>query len=91
MCVFLLPIQRKVLCNMSVCRKLLLVCLALPMLACSGINKEFARACQGYADAILPEYERYVAGDGSLDGDSKRIRTQAVDRFRKLLDEAVND
>ena len=43
----------------------------------------YCEALEAYLGAILPEYEKYLAGDISLDDDSKRIRLFTVQKAKR--------
>jgi len=68
----------------------LVVAASLTAAGCS-VNVAFVKAVEGYADAILPEYEAYVNADPRLDPDTRRIRLQTAQRFRLLVDEAKKE
>lgn len=65
-----------------------LAIVALLALGGCSLNQDFVRGVDGYSGVILPEYEEYVKQDPKLDDDSRRIRLQTSERFRKLVQEA---
>jgi hypothetical protein len=54
-------------------------------------NATLVSGVEGYANAILPEYERYVDNDLTLDAASKRIRKNSSIGLKKLLEEAKKE
>jgi hypothetical protein len=65
-----------------------LLCLVLICGTSCGIDKTFVMAVDGYADAILPDYERLLKADTTIPEDSKALRLKTVDEFRQLIKEA---
>ena len=64
-------------------KRFLLILLCLGMMGCS-LNKHFVVGVDAYASAILPEYEAYIILDVTLSDESKRIRIQTSESFKKL-------
>lgn len=67
-----------------------LIPLLLILFGC-GVNKHFVNGVDGYAKVILPEYENYIIMDSRLADESKYIRLETVESFRKLIEEAIED
>lgn len=72
-------------------RKIALAVLVLAAAAVGGCRcaseAAFYKGVQGYADVILPEYEKYVDSDPGLKPDTKKIRKDSAAGLRRLLAE----
>lgn len=72
-------------------RKIALTALVLAALAAGGCRcaseEAFYRGVRGYADVILPEYEKYVDADPALKPETKKIRKDSAAGLRRLLAE----
>lgn len=61
----------------------------LTLAGCCGDRVQvFSRGVEGYADAILPEYEKYVDADPALTPGDRKIRRDSVSGLRTLLQSA---
>ena len=56
---------------------------------CCAPDAAFVKAADGYADAILPEYEAYVKADATLSESTKKIRLDSAAGLRRLLEAAT--
>ena len=64
-------------------QRLLGILMLISLLAGCSVDQEFVKAVDGYTGAILPEYREYVEKDSNLDAETRRIRLQTADRFRR--------
>jgi len=71
---------------------LIAVLAAAPLAAVScTVDQVFVKAVDGYCEAILPEYEKYVHQDADLSDTDKEIRMDSIKGFKRLVETAKED
>lgn len=53
----------------------------------TSANQTFVKGVDGYAQVILPEYEKYLDADPNLKPESKKLRKETAQKFRALIEE----
>jgi hypothetical protein len=69
-------------------KKAILLLIAVILVSCSPVTKQFVSACDGYSKVMFPNYKEYIRNDATLSDTTKNIRIATVDQFQRMIDSA---
>lgn len=68
-----------------------LMLLALPLIACAGVNTQYAKAVSDTHAIVFPDHRKYVQADEALTDEQKERRMRLLDSAEELDKEALKD